>query len=64
MIADVIGDVYGEEDQYGEEEAGFKRESEANYDFMWITIVTQQRKAYHILKFMQNIILVKNLIII
>ena len=34
MIADVIGDVYGEEDQYGEEEAGFKRESEANYDFM------------------------------
>jgi hypothetical protein len=35
MIADVIGDVgYGDEDDYGEEGAGFKRENEANYDFM------------------------------
>lgn len=65
MIADVIGDVYGEEDEYGDEEgAGFKRENEGNYDFMWTTIVTQQKKAFHILQFMQNIILVKNLIII
>ena len=36
MIADVIGDVgYGDEDDYGEEGTGFKRENEANYDFMW-----------------------------
>ena len=35
MIADVIGDVYGEEDDYGEEGAKFQRENESNYDFMW-----------------------------
>jgi hypothetical protein len=34
MIADVIGDVYGEEDDYGEEGAKFQRENESNYDFM------------------------------
>ena len=34
MIADVIGDIYGEEEDYGDEAAGFKRENEANFDFM------------------------------
>ena len=35
MISDVMGadpDDYGD---YGDEGAGFKREEEANYDFMW-----------------------------
>jgi len=53
MIADVIGDVYGEEDDYGEEGAKFQRENESNYDFMWriLRIITQQKKAFHIIKF-------------
>lgn len=34
MVNDVMGGGYGDEDDYGEETAGFKRENEAEVDFM------------------------------
>lgn len=67
MIADVIGDVYGEEEEYGEEAAGFKRENEGNYDFMWTSSsyhnTTKESSSYFRIYAKYNV-LVKNLFMI
>ena len=55
MIADVIGDVgYGDEDDYGEEGAGFKRENEANYDFMWSVHFSYWKESMSYFKIYKN----------
>ena len=41
MINDVMGNIDGDDyGDYGDEGAAFTRENEAEYDFMWKSLVT------------------------